>query len=339
MRISLLFFVVLFALPAFFVPIELVIAQDAATGLSQLAQCSGTDCSACNIVHLINGVIKWLIGILFVVFAVLLAIAGIRLVTSGGSSHALDEAKGMFTNALIGFLIILSAWLIVDTIMRTLVGTEGRPGQLVSKGSASGYLFWSEIQCQELYVPIDKGQTDINYESLDAPDPVPGADVGGVPGTVPTGAVNNKIVDYAVRMDNKQCQYSQGNRNNCSGTPGYTDCSELVHYAYLSAGCRSPGSYTGTIYDNAVSIGNPSTLQTGDLIVERSGGSGHVVICMNNGCSRVIHASGRGAPDGQPATVEVSKQIKESEGSYYYSKSIARVIRAASWCPVVAGPS
>ena len=121
----------------------------AQTGIAQLSGCTGVDCSACNVVHLANGAIKWLIGILFVIFALLLAIAGVRLVTSAGNHHALDEAKSSFTNAIVGFLIILSAWLIVDTIMRALVGTDSRPGQLVSEGSATGYLFWSEVTCQK----------------------------------------------------------------------------------------------------------------------------------------------------------------------------------------------
>ncbi len=59
----------------------------------------------------------------------------------------------MFLNAIIGFIIVLSAWLIIDTVMRALVGTEDRPGQLVADGTASGYLFWSDVQCQEMYVP------------------------------------------------------------------------------------------------------------------------------------------------------------------------------------------
>ncbi len=141
----------------------------AQTGIAQLSGCTGVDCSACHVVHLANGAIKWLIGILFVIFALLLAIAGVRLVTSGGNHHALDEAKSSFMNAIIGFLIILSAWLIVDTIMRALVGTESRPGQLVSQGSASGYLFWSEVSCQKQVVPnnVKVVQEKVVYLDLD----------------------------------------------------------------------------------------------------------------------------------------------------------------------------
>ena len=124
----------------------------AETGIAQLSGCTGLDCSACNVVDMANGGIKWLIGILFVVFALLLAIAGVKLVTSGGNHHALDEAKSSFTNAIIGFIIILSAWLIVDTIMRALVGDEGKEGQIAqigAGGSVRGWLFWSDVECQK----------------------------------------------------------------------------------------------------------------------------------------------------------------------------------------------
>lgn len=121
------------------------------TSLASLAGCTGTDCSACNAVGMANGLIKWLIGMLFLVFAIVAAIAGFGLVTSGGNHHALDEAKNKFINAFVGLLIVLSAWLIVDTIMRGLVGSSDNPGQVgaswSSEGEVTGWLFWSEVSC------------------------------------------------------------------------------------------------------------------------------------------------------------------------------------------------
>jgi hypothetical protein len=137
------------------------------TGIAQLAGCSGVDCSACNVVYLANGGIKWLIGILFVIFGLLMAIAGVKLVTSGGNHHALDEAKSSFTNAIIGFIIILSAWLIVDTIMRGLVGGPGREGMI--GGEASGWLFWSEVECQDQTNPDWNDVTQEEVAFLDLP--------------------------------------------------------------------------------------------------------------------------------------------------------------------------
>jgi hypothetical protein len=136
----------------------------AGDGIAQLSGCTGVDCSACNVVDMANGLINWLIGILFVVFGVLMAIAGVKLVTSGGNHHALDEAKSSFTNAIIGFIIILSAWLIVDTIMRGLVGRPGQAG-FIPNGAVSGWLFWSEVECQTQSAAEYKGfeQEEVEY--------------------------------------------------------------------------------------------------------------------------------------------------------------------------------
>lgn len=185
-----------------FVP-ETGVAQ--APGLVQLAQCTGNDCTACNLVHLANGIIRWVIGILFVIFAVLVAIAGVRLVISGGNSRALDEAKETFINAIIGFIIVLSAWLIIDTVMRTLVGNEGRLG---STGSVSGWLFWSEVECQTVRNATAAEIRTIQFELATA-EFWPG-DPGGAFGTsevvsvtscaaTPAGNVNCTALESACR--------------------------------------------------------------------------------------------------------------------------------------------
>jgi hypothetical protein len=62
------------------------------------------------------------------------ALGGFTLLMSGGNSGKVSEGKEMMTNAIIGLLIVLSAWLIVNTIFKTVVG-----------GSISGN--WYEIKC------------------------------------------------------------------------------------------------------------------------------------------------------------------------------------------------
>jgi hypothetical protein len=142
-----------------------VAAADVASGIAQLSGCSGPDCTACNVVDMLNGFIKWIIGFMFLLCAVLITVAGVRLVTSGGNSHTLDEAKGMFTNAIIGMIIILAAWLIVDTVIRGLVGQDGK---LATTGDVSGWLYWSEVQCQVVNPPrLDpKNTLDIEFEGV-----------------------------------------------------------------------------------------------------------------------------------------------------------------------------
>ncbi|MBP6881156.1 MAG: hypothetical protein KBC35_00845 [Candidatus Pacebacteria bacterium] len=99
----------------------------------------GIACTECHFVQMGNTILKWLIGVLFAVFAVVAAMGGFGLVTSGGNQQALEDAKEKLKNALIGLIIVLAAWLLVDTVMRGLLssGTD----------DIKGYGPWSEVKC------------------------------------------------------------------------------------------------------------------------------------------------------------------------------------------------
>lgn len=101
--------------------------------------CEGTSCSFCHFLQMGNTIITWLIGMMFVIFAAVVVSAGWGLVTSGGNQAALSEAKEKFTNSIIGLLIVLSAWILVDTIMRGLLSG--------GQGVITGYGPWSRVEC------------------------------------------------------------------------------------------------------------------------------------------------------------------------------------------------
>lgn len=97
------------------------------------------ECQACHFVELGNKLIVWLIGILMVVFAFIMATAGWGLVTSGGNPQAKTAAKDKFTNAIIGLVIVLAAWLLIDTLMKMLL-TPGAKS-LTTLGP------WNQVEC------------------------------------------------------------------------------------------------------------------------------------------------------------------------------------------------
>ncbi len=126
-----------------------ILPTDVATAQSGFVMCDGTDCSACDFVELLNLLIIWLFGIVFVIFAVLMTVAGFGLVTSGGNQSALDAAKSKFTNGIIGIIIMMAAWIIVDTLLRgTLAG---------GAGEITGYGPWAEVDCQTQTTPVEGG--------------------------------------------------------------------------------------------------------------------------------------------------------------------------------------
>ena len=88
----------------------------------RIVTCSGISCTCGDLVQLGENILNT--GIYFAVFisAVLFAWAGWQMLSgkSTGQSGKIDKAKEILWNVMIGLVIILAAWLIVDTLMRTL---------------------------------------------------------------------------------------------------------------------------------------------------------------------------------------------------------------------------
>jgi Type IV secretion system pilin len=126
-----------------------------------LVPCEGAFCSTCDVVVLANTGIKWLLTLSFLFFAVLAVYAGSKLIMAQGRAGALQDAKQSFTNAFIGLIIILVAWILVDTLLRNVLGKNGE----LSGGVIEGYGPWSKIECVEQVVP---GEAVAGYFEGDA---------------------------------------------------------------------------------------------------------------------------------------------------------------------------
>lgn len=97
-------------------------------------QFDATGCQACHLFQLVDRIVKFLILIAVPIASLLFAYAGILYFTSGGG-HGKEEAKNIFKDVLFGFIIALCGFLIVDTIIKTLVN-----------GSFTGPS-WNTVQC------------------------------------------------------------------------------------------------------------------------------------------------------------------------------------------------
>ncbi len=136
-----------------------------------LVPCGGADepaCQTCHVVQLVNGVISWLVLILGTVAAIIIVYAGFKLVMSGGNRHAKEEAKSMLSNMIIGYVIVLAGWLLVDTGMKALLADgETKLGM------------WNQLSCYKQPEPKDKTFSPENF----APDTtIPGNRVVVTPG-------------------------------------------------------------------------------------------------------------------------------------------------------------
>jgi len=86
-----------------------------------------TNCQACNLAQLVSYLINFTIGIAIPIAAALFAWAGILYFTSAENPGNVAKAKGIFKNALLGFLIAITGWLVVNTILQTVLSAAQFP--------------------------------------------------------------------------------------------------------------------------------------------------------------------------------------------------------------------
>ncbi len=190
----------------------------------------------------------------------MLTVGGFLYLSSAGNTHLIGNAKKTIYASLIGLVLALLSWLLLDTINSDL--TNLKLSGLSISGSGTG-----------------------------------GSGGGGGPSNPPVGGSAGKVLEEAYKMvalsDQKKCEYSQSTpRNGCdqSQSHPHTDCSDFTVSAYKRAGCSSPPDGTANMIGVAEEIGDKSTLKAGDAIVYNHG-AGHVVICENDGCSTYTAAA------------------------------------------------
>jgi hypothetical protein len=93
-----------------------------------------TDCngnggcqSVCDLALLAQNVLND--GIYLAVFlsAILFAWAGFKHMSAGGDTGQIHEANQVFSAVFIGLIIILSAWLVVSTLVSVIAGSGATP--------------------------------------------------------------------------------------------------------------------------------------------------------------------------------------------------------------------
>jgi hypothetical protein len=76
-----------------------------------------------SITGLISGAIRLLVIAAAVVFFFMLVIGGIKWIMSGGDKGKTEEARNQITAALVGLVVVFSAWAIA-TLIKTLFGVD-----------------------------------------------------------------------------------------------------------------------------------------------------------------------------------------------------------------------
>jgi hypothetical protein len=121
--ISLSLFSLLTVCSSNFVQAALVPACGKTTGTAE----ETAPCTICHMIIGIQGIIDFGFKIFVGVGILMVVISGIMYIISAGQSGMMDAAKSRLKNVLIGFAVMLGAWLIVNVTM-LVIGTKSDLG-------------------------------------------------------------------------------------------------------------------------------------------------------------------------------------------------------------------
>lgn len=175
----------------------------------------------CEFVELINNVLQFLFVIASLIAVIIFIYAGFLMVASKGDVAQITKSKGMFMNVTIGFVIMLSAFLIVNTVLGVLLGT-GSPA-----------LNWQSIECSYAHTAGEVDEFSLvleRYEFLGWK--FVGGDTEGIPVGGRGGGGGN-------------CSVIINTNNPCY--PSKLGCFTNTEYASMVCNIESSGGYARSV--------------------------------------------------------------------------------------------
>lgn len=92
-------------------------------GIIDPSKCTNANggCGFNDMITLVQNIITFILYIAIPIAVGMFTYAGVLYLTAGGSPGQIGKAHTIFLNVLIGFIIVLAAWLIINTIVNALL--------------------------------------------------------------------------------------------------------------------------------------------------------------------------------------------------------------------------
>jgi hypothetical protein len=114
-----------------------------AAGLVPCGDSGEPDCNWCFLMQMVKNVIDFLVYIAIPLAVLMIIVGGIMIMTAAGSTSRVAKGREILTAAIVGLIIALLSWLIIDTILKMLVGAPEGGSAAIIKGLGP----WNQIQC------------------------------------------------------------------------------------------------------------------------------------------------------------------------------------------------
>jgi len=105
---------------------------------AKIVSCDGVECNTCHVIKTANNILTFFIEVAIYIAGIMFAWGGLLMVMSGGDRGKFEQGKAKMTDAVIGIIIVLAAWLLVDTVLKLVLSDDVQ---------SKVFGFWNQIQC------------------------------------------------------------------------------------------------------------------------------------------------------------------------------------------------
>jgi hypothetical protein len=208
-----------------------------------------------------------------------------------------ESGRGTITNAILGLILALGAYLIIFTINPNLLN------------------FCLDQQLPTVDILIN-GESTINPEPISTTEIIKttGINCPGSGGISQLSPISKSFIEHVT--------YNKSKRNKRDSSTLYFDCSSFVSQVYSCAGLTRPGNNTNDMFTNGNKDTNVSGIKAGDLLGWKKGESskypksGHVF--MSLGGDSIIEVS------NPPGGVNTNAHIASLN---HYASEVKHIIR------------
>ncbi|HFC76709.1 MAG TPA: hypothetical protein ENJ27_00575 [Candidatus Moranbacteria bacterium] len=241
-------------------PVQSVVAAGDTGGLVPCGHGSNSDnrCTLCDLFVGIDRIIRWGRNILVAVALTALTVGGIMYIVSAGNQQMMETAKNLITQALTGVVIVLGAWLIINTVLWLAVTKDdmgvgaGNWWNFDCSGQASGGSSTDTSDTEGFYrATLEENGILVNHEACTSGQVSGCTNVGGLRDDTLQGVVdlaNNSeapvVITGGSEGGHASGTYSHANGYKVDIRTGFT-VDNYITNNYQNIGVRSDGA---TVY-------------------------------------------------------------------------------------------
>ncbi len=104
---------------------QVIHAQSFRTFVENCPVETGVRCTDANIASIFKLIINWALALSFIAAVLVLIYGGFLYITSAGNQDSATKGKDAIVNALIGIVVIVLSYMIVQIVYRFVAGQEG----------------------------------------------------------------------------------------------------------------------------------------------------------------------------------------------------------------------